>query len=68
MKRRILRYRIPPGHRHTVIGTVTSERHLEFVTYSSDYQMIHGLMGSEEEPETFCLLLPHHSNSTSLSL
>ena len=43
MKRRILSYRIPPGHRHTVIG---SERGLEFITYTGDYRMFHGLMGS----------------------
>ena len=57
MKRRILNYRIPPGHMHTVIGTVRSECCLEFVAYTSDYRMFHGLMGLESEPDTFCPLL-----------
>ena len=68
MKRRILSYRIPPGHRHTVIATIRSECCIEFVTYTGDYQMFHGLMGSESEPEIFCLLLPEPSNSTSRSM
>ena len=47
MKCRILSYHIPLGHRHTVIATTRSECCLEFITYTSDYRMFHGLMGSE---------------------
>ena len=62
MKRRILSYCIPLGHRHTVIATIRSECCLEFVTYTGDYPTFHGLMGSESEQKNFCLLLPEHSN------
>ena len=46
----------------TGIATIRSECCLEFVTYTGDYRMSHGLMGSESEPEIFCLLLSDHSD------
>ena len=68
MKHRILSYCITPGHRHTVIVTIRSECCFEFVTCTGDYRTFRGLMGSQSKPEIVCLLLPNHSDNSSLSL